>query len=71
MSGLASSDGPHQTGRSRSLRVCTELRTWQREALDAWSRHGRYGVIEAVTGTGKWRVGIEALREALCRLAVA
>lgn len=43
------------------------LRDWQVEALDAWADHGRHGVIEAVTGTGKSRVGIEAIREALER----
>lgn len=41
------------------------LRDWQVEALDDWAGHGRVGVIEAVTGTGKSRVGIEAIREAL------
>lgn len=41
------------------------LRTWQDEALRAWCAHGRHGVVEAVTGTGKSRVGIEATREAL------
>lgn len=34
-------------------------------ALSAWSDHGRHGVIQAVTGTVKSRVGIEAVREAL------
>lgn len=41
------------------------LRTWQSEALDSWAGHGRIGVVEAVTGTGKSRVGVEAVREAL------
>lgn len=41
------------------------LRDWQVEALDDWAAHGRVGVVEAVTGTGKSRVGIEAIREAL------
>lgn len=41
------------------------LRNWQSAALDSWSRHSRHGVIEAVTGTGKSRVGVEAIREAL------
>lgn len=41
------------------------LRAWQVEALDAWCNHARHGVVEAVTGTGKSRVGIEATREAL------
>lgn len=42
-----------------------ELRGWQSSALDAWAEHGRWGVVEAVTGTGKSRVGVEATREAL------
>lgn len=41
------------------------LREWQAEALKAWSEHSRQGVVEAVTGTGKSRVGVEAAREAL------
>lgn len=41
------------------------LRAWQGAALDAWAAHGRFGVVEAVTGTGKSRVGVEAIREAL------
>jgi superfamily II DNA or RNA helicase len=41
------------------------LRAWQVEALNAWAAHGRHGVIQAVTGTGKSRVGVEAAREAL------
>jgi superfamily II DNA or RNA helicase len=41
------------------------LRAWQAEALESWCGHGRHGVVEAVTGTGKSRVGIEAAREAL------
>jgi superfamily II DNA or RNA helicase len=38
---------------------------WQEEALQAWADHGRVGVVEAVTGTGKTRIGVEAIREAL------
>lgn len=41
------------------------LRDWQHDALQAWSAHARHGVVEAVTGTGKSRVGVEAAREAL------
>ena len=41
------------------------LREWQVAALTAWSDHGRHGVVQAVTGTGKSRVGVEAIREAL------
>jgi superfamily II DNA or RNA helicase len=36
------------------------LYAWQRSALDAWARAGRKGVVEAVTGTGKTRVGVAA-----------
>ncbi|GAA4129681.1 hypothetical protein GCM10022215_42490 [Nocardioides fonticola] len=43
----------------------SRLRKWQAEALRAWCDHGRHGVVEAVTGTGKSRVGIEAVREAI------
>ncbi len=42
-----------------------QMREWQVEALDAWAEHGRHGVVEAVTGTGKSRVGIEAIREGI------
>lgn len=41
------------------------LWSWQEEALRAWCEHGRQGVVEAVTGAGKSRVGVEAVREAL------
>lgn len=41
------------------------LREWQVGALNAWADHGRVGVVEAVTGSGKSRVGIEAIREAV------
>jgi RNA polymerase primary sigma factor len=42
-------------------------RDWQGEALTAWRLNHRRGVIEAVTGTGKTRVGILAAHEALER----
>lgn len=41
------------------------LYAWQAEALDAWTRTGRAGIIEAVTGTGKTRVGQTAIEEAV------
>lgn len=50
---------------SRTANGSPALREWQIEALDAWAHHGRIGVVEAVTGTGKSRVGVEAVREAL------
>lgn len=36
------------------------LRTWQRQALESWSAAGCRGVVQAVTGTGKTRVGLQA-----------
>lgn len=41
-------------------RTGTVLRAWQEEALRAWEQAGRVGVVEAVTGTGKTQVGVEA-----------
>lgn len=40
------------------------LRAWQAEALAAWRDADRTGVVEAVTGAGKTRVGIAAVSEA-------
>lgn len=44
-----------------------ELRPWQREAFDQWFAAGRCGVVEAVTGTGKTRVGVAAAYDAVGR----
>ncbi|WP_280873198.1 MULTISPECIES: sigma-70 family RNA polymerase sigma factor [Micrococcaceae] len=38
---------------------------WQQEALKAWHANARRGVVEAVTGSGKTRVGIAAAFEAV------
>lgn len=46
-------------------RETTRLYAWQAEALVSWRGTGRSGIVEAVTGTGKTQVGIEAVREAL------
>ncbi|MET4144050.1 sigma-70 family RNA polymerase sigma factor [Arthrobacter sp. UYCo732] len=43
------------------------LYTWQQEAMDSWRAAGRRGVIEAVTGAGKTRVGIASAFEAIRR----
>ena len=43
------------------------LYAWQAEALDAWRRVWRRGVIEAVTGAGKTMVGVAAVSEALSK----
>lgn len=34
---------------------------WQVEAIEAWERAGCHGVVEAVTGTGKTYIGLEAI----------
>lgn len=44
-----------------------KLHAWQRRALDDWRANGRRGVVEAVTGAGKTRVGIAAIAEAVSR----
>lgn len=49
----------------RSRREVPPLRAWQFEALRVWCQRGRHGVVEAVTGTGRSRVGVEAARQAL------
>jgi RNA polymerase primary sigma factor len=41
------------------------LYAWQQEALKAWHSNTRRGVVEAVTGAGKTRVGIAAAFEAV------
>lgn len=41
------------------------LRQWQSEALRAWHANQRRGIIASATGTGKTRLAIEAVREAL------
>lgn len=41
------------------------LRQWQRESLNAWANHGRIGIIEAATGSGKSEIGILSSVDAL------
>lgn len=41
------------------------LYAWQADALAAWERRGRRGVVEAVTGTGKTMVGLAAAAQEL------
>lgn len=38
---------------------------WQSEAFAAWVEHGHRGVVEAVTGAGKTRLGVLAVKAAL------
>ena len=54
------------TRRTRAALEVLELRTWQAEALAAWSRTGQ-GVVEAVTGAGKTRLALAASRIVLDR----
>ncbi|MBW3619212.1 MAG: DEAD/DEAH box helicase [Actinobacteria bacterium] len=42
-----------------------DLRDWQVEAFAAWAAAGMRGVVEAVTGTGKTRLAVAAVRVAL------
>ncbi|CAN5230905.1 DEAD/DEAH box helicase [soil metagenome] len=44
-----------------------DLRDWQIEAFAAWADAGCRGVVEAVTGTGKTRLAIAAVRACLAR----
>lgn len=41
------------------------LYAWQEEAFEAWSEQGRRGIVEAVTGAGKTRLGLAAISAAL------
>ncbi len=41
------------------------LRSWQKRAIDAWVQHGRQGIIEAATGSGKSKIGALAALEAM------
>lgn len=52
-------------GSPPSIGADIELYRWQAEALRKWRRAGHHGVIEAVTGSGKTRLAIAAIRRAL------
>ena len=41
------------------------LYMWQQEALSAWVHHGRRGIIEAVTGSGKTNLALAAVEDHL------
>ncbi len=53
---------PRQTGRTQ-WELTTDLRSWQRDAIDAWNANGQRGVIEAATGTGKTMVAFAAIAQ--------
>jgi superfamily II DNA or RNA helicase len=42
-----------------------EPRAWQKEAFNAWVSHGRHGIVEAATGSGKSMLGVMAALEAM------
>ena len=44
-----------------------DLRSWQVEAFAAWATAGCRGVVEAVTGTGKTRLAMAAIRACLAQ----
>ncbi|MFP5310136.1 MAG: DEAD/DEAH box helicase [Actinomycetes bacterium] len=44
-----------------------DLRDWQVEAFAGWAAAGCRGVVEAVTGTGKTRLAVAAVRAALAQ----
>lgn len=48
-----------------NLNAGSALYSWQLAALASWAEHGRHGIVEAVTGSGKSRVGALAISEAL------
>jgi superfamily II DNA or RNA helicase len=58
--------GPTRSATTRRELGRLELRAWQAEALAAWSGTCR-GVIEAVTGTGKTRLAMAAIRAVVDR----
>ena len=41
------------------------LYAWQEEALEAWFENECRGIVEAVTGSGKTRIAVEAIRDTL------
>jgi RNA polymerase primary sigma factor len=49
----------------KALSDLSSLYPWQREALAAWRANNRRGIVEAVTGAGKTRLGLAAAAESL------
>lgn len=60
-------DGDEQVDLHIPAQLQQQLYPWQMEALVAWAHAGRSGVVEAVTGTGKTRVGVAAIADSLAR----
>ena len=47
-----------------ALQMRRQLRPWQVDAMQEWLVNDRYGVVEAVTGSGKTDVGVAAIADA-------
>ena len=58
--------GHNRSGRDE-VRLTLPLWPWQQDALSRWRAAGRRGVVQAVTGTGKSVVGLDAIAEATRR----
>ena len=58
---IAVDDRVHDLPAVPDLSSAYELRSYQREALDAWEGADRWGVLELPTGSGKTVIGIEAI----------
>jgi len=52
---------------SGALLTGPQLREWQQESFDEWTRLGHRGVVEAVTGTGKTTLGIHTAADGMSR----
>ena len=62
---LALRERAHQPVATTIDQASLGLYQWQRDALQAWRAAGRHGVVQAVTGAGKTRVGVAAIAEAI------
>ena len=59
------SSGATQVGPAPVAHASDRLFAWQREAVETWQANNRVGLVQAVTGAGKTRVGIAAVAEAV------
>ncbi len=55
------SDDGKRAAIARAKELLPTPYSWQTEALEAWNKAGRRGIIEAVTGSGKTLVGMLAM----------
>lgn len=59
--GIDYADRVFETPDLRGLASAYELRSYQREALEAWRENDRRGILELPTGSGKTVIGIAAI----------